>query len=108
MSTLTGLNGVITSDGDCGASIRYNIIKNDYLSKSTVTEYWDDSACAPWLYDTATGTFISYDNPRSIEYKCDYVKTKGVAGIFWWDYGSDSTGDLINAVNGKLDVLENK
>ena len=106
MSTLTKLNGLIISGGDCGASIRYNLIVSEYLSKPTVTEYWDDKAKAPWLFDTATNTFISYDNPKSIKIKCDYVKTKGAAGIFWWDYGSDSTGDLITAVNEKLDVLE--
>ena len=105
-STLTRLNGTITADGDCGVSIRYNLIVSEYLSKPTVTEYWDDTAKAPWLFDTATNTFISYDNPKSIKIKCDYVKTKGVAGIFWWDYGSDSTGDLITAVNEKLNVLE--
>ena len=98
--------GVIASDGECGSTLRYNKIVSDYLSKSTVTEYWDDKAKAPYLIDTATKTFISYDNPESIKYKCDYVKTSGVAGIFWWDYGSDSTGKLIEAVNSKLSVLE--
>ena len=106
MSTLNRLNGTITADGDCGVSIRYNTIVSDYLSKPTVTEYWDEKAKAPYLFDTATNTFISYDNPKSIGYKCDYVNEKGVAGIFWWDYGSDSTGDLIEAVNKKLSVLE--
>ncbi len=106
MSTLTKYGGVIASEGECGSSIRYSTIVSEYLSKSTVSTYWDNTAKAPYLFDTATKTFISYDNAESIKYKCDYVKSSGVAGIFWWDYGSDSTGELIEAVNSKLSVLE--
>ena len=87
-------------------SITYNAIKNSYLTLSTCKEYWDDKAKAPYCYDTASRTFISYDNPRSIQAKCDYVVSKGVRGLMWWDYGSDTTGDLIKAVNGKLTTMK--
>ena len=87
-------------------SITYNAIKNSYLTLSTCKEYWDDKAKAPYCYDTESRTFISYDNPKSIQAKCDYVVSKGVRGLMWWDYGSDTTGDLIKAVNGKLTTMK--
>ena len=87
-------------------SITYSGIKNSYLSLSTCKEYWDSKAYAPYCYDSASKTFITYDNARSIQAKCDYIVSKGVAGLMWWDYGSDSTGELIEAVNQKLSSLK--
>ena len=87
-------------------SITYSGIKNNYLTLSTCQEYWDSKAYAAYCYDTASNKFITYDNPRSLEAKCDYVVSKGVAGIMWWDYGSDSTGELIAAINSKLSILK--
>lgn len=87
-------------------SITYGGVKNSYLSLSTCKEYWDSKAYAAYCYDTASNTFITYDNPRSLEAKCDYVVSKGVAGIMWWDYGSDSTGELIEAIHSKLSILK--
>ena len=47
------------------SSITYTGIKNNYLTSSTCKEYWDSKAHAPYCYDTASNTFISYDNPQS-------------------------------------------
>ena len=104
-STVTALDGKIT-DNVVGSSMTYTRIYNDYLGKSTVTEYWDDKAKAPYAYDSASKIFISYDNPRSLQLKCDYVISKKVGGIMWWDYGSDATGTLIQAINEKLSTLK--
>ena len=104
-SSVTALNGKITEE-IVGKSMHYSTIVSEYLSKSGVTEYWDDSAKAPYAYDATNKLWFSYDNPRSIGLKCDYVKSKGVGGIMWWDYGSDSIGQLIQAVNAKLDTLK--
>ncbi len=105
--TITGdpLNKAIPSD-EKATSVTYTAIKNSYLTKSTCKEYWDDKAKAPYCYDTATNTFISYDNPKSIKLKCQYVSSKGVRGIMWWDSGSDTTGDLLTAVNESLSIMK--
>lgn len=79
--------------------VTYTTIKNDYLKRSTVKSYWDDVACAPYIYDSATHEVISYDNPNSLKHKCRYVLEKGLGGIMFWDYGEDLTGSLIAAIN---------
>ena len=56
-----------------GDHVTYTSIKNDYLKRSTARSYWDEKACAPYIYDSATHEVISYDNPNSIKHKCRYV-----------------------------------
>lgn len=60
---------------------------------------WDDIAKAPYLRDS-TGRFAaSYDNPRSISYKCDFIHKYGLKGAMYWSYSSDDEqGTLRNAV----------
>lgn len=92
-----------------GANIRYTNIKAEYLNKigtdSTIKRMWDDIAKAPYI--TVNGVFeITYDDPESIKEKCKYVASTGVRGIMFWDYGSDSTGDLVHALNESLDVMK--
>ncbi len=107
-----GLGGAIgdngLTDSKSGATMTYTNIKNNYINNfgETIKRYWDDNAKAPYIYDSARQIFISYDDAMSVGYKCDYVMTKGVAGIMYWDNGSDSTGDLLKAINGKLSVLK--
>ncbi|KAJ1859922.1 hypothetical protein LPJ57_006828, partial [Coemansia sp. RSA 486] len=45
---------------------------------------WDDVTKTPWLYNTENKTFISYDDPESIQYKVDYAASKGLAGLMVW------------------------
>ncbi|MGL4913429.1 MAG: glycosyl hydrolase family 18 protein, partial [Romboutsia sp.] len=52
-------------------------------------EYWDDAAKAPYLYDESTGKFFTYDNPRSIEEKGDYVNENNLGGMIGWMSSQD-------------------
>lgn len=82
-----------------GDHVTYTSIKNDYLKRSTARSYWDEKACAPYIYDSATHEVISYDNPNSIKHKCRYVLDNEIGGLMFWDYGEDLTGSLINAIH---------
>ena len=64
------------------------------------TKYWDDVAKAPWLFDGKD--FISYDDPRSVREKCEYVKKNGLKGMMYWEHGSDKTGVLFNTIYDSL------
>lgn len=98
----TGIGSNNISSG--GSSIRYTLIYNNYLSKldspnTTVKRYWDDTTKAPYLYDSATRTWISYDDKDSIKYKCQYTKDNDLGGVMFWDYGEDLTYQLIQAIH---------
>lgn len=97
-----GASNILARDVDY---VTYTSIKQNYLTRPTVKTYWDDVACAPYLFDTASGDFISYDNPRSLMLKCQYVVDNGLGGIMFWDYGEDQTGTLITAI---YNALKNK
>lgn len=65
-----------------------------------LAEYWDDVAKAPYLYNVNTGAFFTFDNPRSLGEKAEYVKQNGLGGIISWQQANDKdTG------SGKRDEL---
>lgn len=103
----TGLaTGNVNKNGTVGASIGYTSIYNTYLKEgSSAKVYWDNTAKANYIYDANTKTFVTYESEKSLQAKCEYVMSKGVKGIMWWDYGSDSTGTLITALNSYLSIL---
>jgi chitinase len=72
------------------------------MLKNGFTRYWDPVASAPYLYNAEEQVFVTYDDPESLGLKCNYVLSHKLAGIMFWDYESDSSGTLLNAVNEGL------
>lgn len=64
-------------------------------------EYWDDAAKAPYLYDTNTGAFFTYDNQRSIREKAAYVLNHNLGGMISWA----ASGDAVTSNPLKKDEL---
>ena len=60
---------------------------------------YDDQAQAPYFADGKV--FISYDDERSIAQKGAYAKEHGLMGLFAWEYSSESTGTLIDAMRSE-------
>ena len=94
-SSILGASNTVPRNGD---HVTYTTIKQDYLKRPSVKAYWDDVACAPYIYDSQTHEVISYDNPNSIKHKCRYVLEQGLGGLMFWDYGEDTTGSLVGAI----------
>ncbi|MBL4910546.1 MAG: hypothetical protein JKX78_11110 [Alteromonadaceae bacterium] len=63
--------------------------------------FWDNTANASYLWNQATGTFITFDTERSAKAKGNYVSSKGLGGIFSWEIDADS-GTLLNAMHQGL------
>jgi chitinase len=72
------------------------------MLKNGFIRYWDPVADAPYLYNAEKQIFASYDDPESLALKCKYVLAHKLRGVMFWDYESDSTGALLNAVNDGL------
>jgi chitinase len=45
---------------------------------------WDDRAKAPYLWNQASRTFITYDDPQSLAIKADYVRQHHLGGMMVW------------------------
>lgn len=83
-------------------SVYYTTIKNQYLNNPDYTYYYDEVAQVPYIISNDLTTFISFDDPRSIAAKCEYVKNNNCAGLMYWENGCDTTGDLVQAMYDNL------
>lgn len=67
--------------------------------KGNYTEYWDAKAMVPYLLNTSTKKYISFDNPRSIELKGQWVVNNQTRGVIVWETSGDGAGTpLANAL----------
>ncbi len=85
-----------------GKNIHYTVIAKNYLGGGDYQQLWDDVAKAPYILNTKTGEYISYDNVRSITEKCKYSKISGIKGVMFWDYSEDTTGTLMKAIYDEM------
>ncbi|WP_253298212.1 glycosyl hydrolase family 18 protein [Paenibacillus sp. MSJ-34] len=75
----------------------YDTLVQSYINKNGWTRQWDNTAKAPYL--TNGGRFISYDDTQSLTEKANYVLQNNLGGIFFWEYGQNMNGELLNAIH---------
>ena len=93
-------NGLHQSAGTSGnKSYAYPEIVG--LLKDGYTRYWDENASAPYLFNGST--FISYEDTESIAIKGAYATDHGLNGVMFWEYGQDTTGDLLKALSSAME-----
>jgi chitinase len=63
---------------------------------------WDDVAQAAFLWNADKRTFVSYEDPESLRRKCRYVREGGLAGVMFWEYTVDNTGQLLGTLFTEL------
>jgi chitinase len=67
-------------------------------SRTYKIDNWDNIACVPYV--TKDGTYYcGYDNSRSIALKGEWVLSRGMKGMMFWDYdGDDAAGTLRRSI----------
>ncbi len=80
----------------------YGNLVRRYVGKQGYARFWDEQAQAPYLWNAKQRSFISYDDPESLRLKGRYLKQRGLAGVMFWQYYSDETGALLDALNAEL------
>jgi chitinase len=81
-----------------GAFAPYTNIVGSMLGHG-FTRYWDASASAPYLYNAEKEEFVSYEDPESLALKCAYVQRMHLGGVMFWEFGSDSSGALLDTID---------
>jgi chitinase len=83
------------SDGD------WNVLAKTRLKDHHYVRHWESAARVPWLYDSTSGTWVSYDDPQSVGEKARYVRERGLGGVVIWELGGDD-GSLMRAISGSM------
>ena len=61
--------------------------------------HWDNVGKNCYLGDASGKMYASYEDPESIGYRVEYLKSKGMLGAFAWEYREDdSSGTLRKAL----------
>ncbi|HEX8955846.1 MAG TPA: glycoside hydrolase family 18 protein [Burkholderiaceae bacterium] len=74
----------------------YSDIEANFAGQKGFVRYWNERALAPYLFNTDTGEFVSYDDPESLGHKIDYIKSHGLGGAMFWEFTGDRKGVLQN------------
>lgn len=62
----------------------------DIAPREGMTELWDSVACVPYIVDSLGTLVVGYENPRSLEIKCDYIKEHKYRGAMYWRVETDT------------------
>ncbi len=84
-------------------SITYKNIKKYYLDQmatnSSIQYYYDKTCQAPYLFNSLTKKFVTYDDATSIKAKANYVFDNGLLGVMIWELTYDNEEeDMLLAV----------
>ncbi len=76
----------------------YSELAAKFIGSQDFTRYWDDRAKAPYLWNSASRTFITYDDPQSITIKAQYVKAHHLGGMMFWELSEDRNDELLDVI----------
>lgn len=88
------------STGDRG-SYGFSEIEQNYIGKNGFLALWDNSAKAPYLWNEKEKQFVTYEDPKSLKHKIEFIKEKNMGGIMFWQLYGDS-GTLLNTIDKYL------
>ncbi len=90
-------NGLYREAVTTGSGIPYTRVL-EALDDPSFVRMYDSAAAAPYLWNASDSVFISYDDEVSIASKMEFVKSKGLGGVMFWEYAEDVDGMLLNAI----------
>ena len=80
----------------------FSAIKDSVSKQPGNKVHRDKQAKAPYIFNTTTRQFITYDDIWSVKKKCKYVKRKKMGGVMFWEYNDDLKGYLLTEINAIL------
>ena len=110
-----GCEDTITFVPDLGGSLYWNLL----IQMDKFDQKWDDKVQNPYLIGKNVNTLVTYDDPKSIKLKAQYVKDKEAAGVIIWEISGDivekkigsgivGSTPLIDALNSVLQTPRKK
>ena len=93
-------NGLYQNSKGKKGSIDYKYIADSIKNKLFVS-YWDDKAKAPYIWRKKDSLFLTYENSISLKIKIDFIKSKKMGGVMFWQFNGDN-GALLNTISTNL------
>jgi chitinase len=81
--------------------VSYPQLVDSYIDKQGFVRYWDAQARAPYLWNSASRSFITYDDPQSLAIKRCYVRDMHLGGLMFWELSLDRNDELLDVIAGK-------
>ncbi|UJR87042.1 glycoside hydrolase family 18 protein [Sandaracinus amylolyticus] len=75
--------------------IEWKDIAANYLPNAGFTQGWDPVGQVPYLYNSSSGVFVTYDDPRSIRIKRDFARARRLGGVMIWELNCDEASDTL-------------
>lgn len=66
------------------------------LRSGKFQKLYDNSAKASYLWNAQDSIFISYETPKEIKLKSEFIKEKKLGGAMFWEYSLDNNQELLN------------
>jgi len=76
----------------------YSRLVSQYLNAPGFERRWDADARAPWLWNSETGRFITFDDPQSLSEKARFVRKYDLGGIMYWEHSHDPQEILLDTL----------
>ena len=76
----------------------YAELVEKWIDHDGFVRHWDERAKAPFLWNETSRTFITYDDPQSLREKADYVRSKGLGGMMFWELSQDLNDELLDVI----------
>lgn len=70
------------------------------LTEKGYAKHYDEAAQAAYWFDGSS--FVSAEDDRSIQYKCDWLVQRGLQGAAVWQYTQDQSGAMLAMLNAAL------
>ena len=94
-------NGLYREAKTTGAGMPYaEVLKA--LGDPAFTRLYDSSAASPFLWNATDSVLISYEDEGSIAARMEYIRSKGLGGVMFWEYTEDVDGMLLKAITEGL------
>ncbi|PHH62217.1 hypothetical protein CDD81_7344 [Ophiocordyceps australis] len=107
--TFDKTEGIGKSYSDTGSSGRkYKIQDYKALPREGAEVLYDDVAKASYSYDSQARQLVSYDTPRIVRAKAEYIKERGLGGNMFWEASADraDSESLVKTSHGALAHLD--
>jgi chitinase len=93
--------GPASGTWEAGALDYADIAKNR-INRNGFSRYWNAAARSPWLFNPASGEFVSYEDPESLTHKLRFLKLRKLAGAMFWELGGDRQQALLDTLQREL------